>query len=215
MNTNSKRTVGILTVLSFLATASAFYNAEVGRWLSRDPIGADHAFTLQQNEGSLIFETLDSESIEEPQRDIANIYTFVGNDPLGKWDALGLLTATGGRATTSPIRHNNYLTFVITCPRCTEFVLNKIDYSGVTTGLLKLGYTPAELAAIGDLGGTRSVKTPNCSAVPVTVEAFMRSRLSFYGKAGAVAAYVAGTIIDYDCKACGPRQGCCNPVLVP
>ena len=43
------------------------YSAELGRWLGRDPIEEDGGI---------------------------NLYAFVGNDPIGKWDELGLVPCT-------------------------------------------------------------------------------------------------------------------------
>lgn len=53
--------------LLFTSSVSAFYNPEIGTWLSRDPI---------EEEGG------------------ANLYAMVGNDPVNKWDMLGLASLT-------------------------------------------------------------------------------------------------------------------------
>jgi hypothetical protein len=58
-----KTKLATLAALAFVATASAFYNAEVGRWLSRDPIG---------------------------ERGGENLFAFVHNHPPISFDALGL-----------------------------------------------------------------------------------------------------------------------------
>src|SRR5439155_812714 len=93
-----------------------------------------------------------------------------------------------------------------------EFHLAGIDYSAVTPGLIRAGYTAMYLAGLGPLGGPVS-GTPegvNCAGDPVTVKGYMRSRLSFYGKSGAVAAYVAGTVVNYSCLRTCSEGPCCR-----
>jgi hypothetical protein len=62
MNTTLKTKLAIVAAFAFVATASAFYNSEVGRWLSRDPIG---------------------------ERGGENVMAFVHNHPTIAYDALG------------------------------------------------------------------------------------------------------------------------------
>ena len=63
-----------------------YYNPSAGRWLSRDPIG---------------------------ERDALNVYQLVGNDPLSRWDYLGLkcclitYAAGGGYAPHSILKCDN------------------------------------------------------------------------------------------------------------
>ena len=60
-----------------------YYDPELGRWLSRDPL---------EEEGGL------------------NLYGFVGNEPIGRWDALGLEWSTPER--------NGALRARVTCDSC-------------------------------------------------------------------------------------------------
>ena len=162
----------------------------------------------------------------------ANPYRFVGNDSVSRWDSLGLLTATGGTANTSLRRHNNYLSFKITCSKCTKFANLSVDYSGALTALEGLGLDNDMLvdafgsfSGASDLGGKRDARTPNCSGEPVTATVYMRTRLSNqvylnalhleFGTADGfpalnarqtVGAYVAGTVINYECVPCGAGQ---------
>ena len=181
-----------------------YYNASMGRWVSRDPV--------EENGG-------------------ANLYVLIGNQTISRLDYLGLLTATGGSPNTSIIRHNNYLTFTITCPKCSIFVFNSVDYSGVLSGLHDIGLSDARLQlAFGtfngqqDLGGELDEKSPNCNGKPVRVRVYMRTRLTnqdylnylflTQGMNGfpsvsadaTVKAYAAGTVVDYDCVPCSNRR---------
>jgi hypothetical protein len=204
MKANAKIVLaGLITTLALTqAQAMRWYSPSTGRWFSRDPI---------EEKGGL------------------NLYSFVRNAPLSHWDSLGLLTATGGTPHTSLIEHNNYLVFTITCPKCTELLVNSVDYSGALSGLHALGLDDDMLSdAFGgfsgasDLGGIKDVKTPNCLGKPVKVRAYMRTRLSNQVYLDAmyialhtadgfpklnenqtVGAYAAGTVIDYDCVRCG------------
>jgi len=53
-----------------------FYSPELGRWLSRDPIG----------ENPIILRV----GVDRFLKDLRNIYLFVENDPIKNWDTLGL-----------------------------------------------------------------------------------------------------------------------------
>jgi RHS repeat-associated protein len=136
-----------------------YYIPSFGRWPSRDPIG---------EVGGL------------------NLYRFLHNQALSRWDYLGLLSAGGGTAHTSVIRHNNYLSFTVACPRGQKVANVSVDYSRALRGLLALGLVEEMLEqafdgvfnGAGDLGGLRDVKTPNCFGRAVTVTAYMRTRLS-------------------------------------
>jgi len=126
--------------------AHAYYNPQTGRWLSRDPVGEPGFQLVQRAIGTLPSHTPatslppGSWLVREQVRSRADAdpYGFVGNDPLARWDSLGLLTATGGSANTSLRRHNNYLSFKITCPKCTKFANWSVDYSGTLTALVRV-----------------------------------------------------------------------------
>lgn len=68
----------VLTLLSTLPCA-AFYNAQTGRWLSRDP-AREASFKAGH-------EQLSDPGLKQVQ---AAPHSFVCNDPIGKWDYLGL-----------------------------------------------------------------------------------------------------------------------------
>ncbi len=181
-----------------------YYSASTGRWNSRD-----------------LMAELGGE----------NLYAFVRNACIVRWDLLGLLSAGSPTSHTSLIRHDNYLLFLLTCPRCSVVTNVRVDYSGAWQGLQALGLDEDMLTdAFGtafngpqDLGGLKSVKTPNCFGNAVKVEAYMRTRLSnqayltalhleFFNTDGfpalrapdPVGAYVKGTIVTYDCAPCVP-----------
>ena len=65
-----------LAIFAFVATASAFYNPEVGRWLSRDPIG-EPGFRLA------------TKTTRKADKHFLD-YAFVVNAPISIWDYLGL-----------------------------------------------------------------------------------------------------------------------------
>ena len=186
-----------------------YYDPNLQRWPNRDP---------------------------DQDRTDPNAYLFVGNQPISQWDFNGLLlVASGGIPHTSIFKHHNYLTFIITCPKCSVFSLDHIDYSGVGPALLKAGFTSQQIATVnGDFGGIVPgyPKGANCSGLPVTLRAFMRTRFSDwfwvslwsgnvqtdssyddnmfpdFGSgsalaAGGVTAYVANTFVYYNCTPCG------------
>jgi len=178
------------------------YKASTGTWPNHDPL---------QEQGGL------------------NLYGFVANNPISYVDPFGLLlSATGGSPETSPWRHHSFLHFKVTCPKCSQFVFDHVDYSAVAPGLLAAGFTSSEIAAASPLGGYVGAVTPNCNGDPVTVTVHMRTRFTNWPEILAtlgnglyipnpimlfmqaedmasqgVSAYVAGTTIYYDCKQCG------------
>ena len=94
-----KTTKSIIVVLFVLLTAqvaSAYYCPSTGRWLSRDPIGEPGFQVVTRPENSA-----SSKTARWVQRDYAfpksepNIYEFVGNNPVGKLDLLGLIGEGG------------------------------------------------------------------------------------------------------------------------
>lgn len=82
MNTTLKTKLATLAAFAFVATASAFYNAEVGRWLSRDPIGDQGFFVIHTPAAT-------------PQVHEPNVYGFVRNRPISDYDYLGLFCCNG------------------------------------------------------------------------------------------------------------------------
>lgn len=68
----------LLLWLAAVSLAQAFYNPSTGRWLNRDPFG-EAGFELLRGKGSNLF------------GDGPNVFEFVKNDPLNRYDALGLL----------------------------------------------------------------------------------------------------------------------------
>lgn len=100
MNTTLKTKLAILVALAFVATASAFYNAETGRWLSRDPIG-ESGFTLRASvrQPSIAADVdVDSASRSRPEHAMPtelNLHGFVLNNPQNFVDLLGLISFDG------------------------------------------------------------------------------------------------------------------------
>ena len=72
-------------------TASAFYDPNKGRWLSRDPLGDDAFFSeYAKRLNDADYEAADAES-RKPE------YLFVGNNPTNSYDKLGLLKVYIGK----------------------------------------------------------------------------------------------------------------------
>jgi hypothetical protein len=95
MNTSTRTIFATFTVLASVATASAFYNPKVGRWLTRDPIGEPGFVTVGGARPAVDYD--DSElgiSSSKPQREPGD-YVFVLNDSVGRVDALGLISFNG------------------------------------------------------------------------------------------------------------------------
>jgi len=69
--------VVLLGLLVWAQSASAFYNPQTGRWLSRDPIG-EPDFNLL------------TEDVHFGGKGDLNLFGFVGNEPQGRYDYLGL-----------------------------------------------------------------------------------------------------------------------------
>lgn len=120
--------------------------------------------------------------------------------------------------------------FTVTCPKCTQFSFDSVDYSGAVPALEKLfgkkrvdslaGPIPPA-AGLGGFRGYHDGYEPNCLGKPVKAQAYMRTRFASYTfaprkGAAAAAAYAAGTVINYHCFRCGPptyTPGPGNPVL--
>jgi len=71
-------------LLALVSTANAFYDPTTGRWLNRDPLG-DEAFLMQQMQGKPF-----EEQVRLQEESFKNPYRFVDNDPVNKFDPLGL-----------------------------------------------------------------------------------------------------------------------------
>ena len=65
----------IVGLLSLTGMAPAFYDANLGRWVNRDPIN-EHGFNLLARSVT--------------SRDDNNLYRFVANDPISRIDPYGL-----------------------------------------------------------------------------------------------------------------------------
>ena len=74
-----------------------FYSPQLGRWLSRDPLG-DHAFLTQAMRGKSR-----SHRRELLDASLDPLYGFVSNDPLSRVDALGLATLAEMRCAVAKI----------------------------------------------------------------------------------------------------------------
>ena len=83
----------VACLLLFVAQeALAFYNPETGRWLNRDPAG-ELGFTLLGEATQTVTVTgSGDESSTKPTEECRseNLSSFVGNDPVGRLDVLGL-----------------------------------------------------------------------------------------------------------------------------
>jgi RHS repeat-associated protein len=189
-----------------------YLKTSTGAWLSRDPV-ADLGFGMQ-NGGT------DAEQRDNAGQNIANLYCFVGNQPLSRWDNLGLEVAGGGVPSTSWLEHKNTLTFTISCPYGRYYYFDHVDYSGAVPGLENTfgkqrvdslaGSIPpaAGLGGLDKLIGTNP-RGVNCWAQPSTTVVHMRSRFTspapwFAGtkSAAGVTAYSAGTVVYYYCVRC-------------
>lgn len=98
MKTRNKTTLMALLCAAFAFTqaAQAFYDANLGRWVNRDPLG-DTAFLTLHTHGKSRNEQahLRAEALKP-------LYVFVGNTPTGSYDPFGLLQATGIRICREP-----------------------------------------------------------------------------------------------------------------
>lgn len=95
MNTSLKTKLSIILTLAFVTTASAFYNSEVGRWLSRDPIGEPGFATIAGTKSTPAPDDFrlgmtSSKVTREPSD-----YAFVLNDAANRFDPLGLISFDG------------------------------------------------------------------------------------------------------------------------
>ncbi len=96
-----------------------FYNPEIGRWLSRDPIG--------ERENDII-------SLSKHKRNNFNIlYGFVSNNPINHWDYIGLLLGQGNATSVdlyfSSLDAQNPSSF-----DCVDITINYDHYETVTDG---------------------------------------------------------------------------------
>jgi RHS repeat-associated protein len=199
-----------------------YYKASTGTWLSRDPYASDPAFSIQHDETASIDDVRTSD-------EMIGLYSFCDNNSSSQWDYLGLLTVGGGVPSRGILEHNSYLEFTVTCPACTQFVFDSVDYSGAVPALQALFGTTAVTSIAGPippasgLGGFRGYGSgsPNCSGTAVNPQVYMRTRFTsltdapLKGGKGA-AAYAAGTTMTYHCAKCAPPSytpGPGNPVL--
>ena len=204
----------------------SYYNPSTGRWLSRDPMG-DAAFATFHE-----FTDDQLQEIGDTTGNAANLYGFVANQPLTQWDYLGLLTASGGVPHRNVIEHESYLRFMVTCPSCSEFVWEYVDYSGAVAALETLDgkkyidNLAGPIPPAAGLGGLDDIQNVNCAGKPTTVDVYMKTRLAGRGwptvwgngsGAAAANAYAAGTVIHYHCLPCAapstPNPN--NPVVFP
>jgi hypothetical protein len=78
----------VLLVVTLVQTAQAFYNPSTGRWLNRDPLGDEVFLRLKSR-------LQPREIIQQLRREaLSPLFSFVGNEPITRADANGLLTIT-------------------------------------------------------------------------------------------------------------------------
>ena len=106
---NKSYMIGLLVWLTAVQTGWSFYNAQTGRWLSRDPVG-EPGFQLLQRAGAMVQPAghVPQSGGQRIKRDLStgagqsensNVYAYVGNSPAIKVDFLGLLKFDGCTAT--------------------------------------------------------------------------------------------------------------------
>jgi len=151
------------------------YDANLGRWLSRDPIE-------------------DAELTQGP-----NLYIYVLNGPINDVDYLGLANVgrTGtGVATRGWLEHKSYLTFTVSCPIGQKVSKVVVHYKPLA-GALGSSVDPSS-------SNPRAIEGANCDGKPVFVQTHMRTRYAGYllGSLTNVQAYIDFTWISYECEKC-------------
>ncbi len=182
-----------------------YYNASTGRWLSRDPLGEDEVFFTRLVDAHRNWTESDLDGIVRSA--LGPCYAFINNDPVDSVDQNGLDQIKGGGQVTMGLRHHNQVVFYATCPKCTKFVLDGIDYQYVYADLVAHGVSSEALNNIppgnppSNLGGLApgSPNGVNCDGKNVLIAVYMRSRLAW---TGAAHMYADDTIINYHCAPC-------------
>ena len=201
-----------------------YYSPELGRWISRDPIGEQGAILfLGQSSIHLDDELQDyfdnrwTESEYEEQA-----YHFVTNDPIDTIDLLGLQNAqrriSGQRGVPhrSLKRHHSYLEFRIACPACRIVHDVKAHYDLVARCVANKKYPkPKDLQKKEDFitkwyvaisaSQPREVINANCDGASVIVQAWMRTRFGGtwpWGREKYVDCYQTYMYLSYDCHPC-------------
>ena len=162
---------GILFAILLTASNSAFafFDATIGRFISRDPI---------QERGGM------------------NLYGFVKDNAVCEIDKLGLdIVSTPSGVVANKPKDGNYLIYRIRCPKCQYASDIQVKYN--EPGMLQAMYNdilnqnPIDFQyysfnvmkglAVGDneqgFGGLDGKPKTNCNGDPVEVDAYMRSRL--------------------------------------
>lgn len=123
MNTTTRTKLATLAAFAFVATASAFYNPEVGRWLNRDPIGEQGG---------------------------QNIYVFALNDGPNRIDPLGQRSAVGaGKLCVSKNCQRQYLPSIQYIPEDPPYVLHRLPEPGQCVDIDAV-YFPGEAWKVSD-----------------------------------------------------------------
>jgi len=181
-----------------------YYTASEGRWLSRDLL-SDEVFFTRLVDAHRNWTETDLDGIVRSA--LGPCYAFINNDPADSVDQNGLDQIKGGGQVTMGLRHHNQVVFYATCPKCTKFVLDGIDYQYVYADLVAHGVSSEALNNIppgnppSNLGGLApgSPNGVNCDGKNVMIAVYMRSRLAW---TGAAQMYADDTIINYHCAPC-------------
>ena len=91
---SSKLTIGLAILATLLAvdSALAYYNPATGRFIGRDPVGEPGAMLIRQVSRVSAFLPRDLPGSEE-----AHTYAYAMNEPISRFDALGLRVAANPR----------------------------------------------------------------------------------------------------------------------
>ena len=168
-----------------------YYDPEHGRYLSSDPIGLEGGF---------------------------NFYLYAFNSPIRNFDEIGLKTVRNGILCRGQVRHDSYLEFMLSCPKCEKIKADRITvhYGQVAGCVADWKYDTSEerkeflneWQTDRSASELKSLQTVNCDGNLVTAQTWMRSRFAGVGifrltsSGKYVECYQRNTYITYECIKC-------------
>ena len=192
-----------------------YYGPDMGRYCSRDSIG-DMGKQAKEQTGEEVLGIQFADEDLDPWFILLSSYAFVDNNTANFCDLHGLTKiANNGTPHRGFLRHNTYLEFALSCPKCEK--VNEVKAHGENSVIdcialkkypwnWQQGMRNAFIKKWQQKGidGLKSVTGINCVGDSVTAQTWMRTRFAgtLWGSQDYVDCYQTFIFLSYECVNC-------------